>query len=170
MGQEAWVSTKNEKYLTSKPPQSKTAFVMVRYSGKPIKAYSIYKGWLIQQWARLTTGNGISAYVTLNSEWNSHSPIAIGQHFIMAPDRSHANISTEGYAKSAGAIYTDVWFPIQLAGQRKASSRYIHIGHLSEGCVTVHELTKWNDIYNYLIGNRMPKEGRKIIGKLFVLP
>lgn len=122
----------------------------------------------MQQWAILTTGNGISAQVTLNSEWMSHTPIAIGWHFIMAPIRSHANISTEGYAKSARAICTDIWFPTRLAGQSAASSRYIHIGYLSEGCVTVYELTKWNAIYDYLINHRMTEHGVKLIGQLIV--
>lgn len=86
----------------------------------------------------------------------------------MAPDRSHANISTEDYVKAAGAICTDIWFPIRLAGESAASSRYIHIGHISHGCVTVYELTKWNAIYNYLITHRMTGQGEKLIGQLIV--
>ncbi|QLL10549.1 hypothetical protein [Pseudomonas chlororaphis] len=48
------------------------------------------------------------------------------------------------------------------------SGRYVHIGHLSEGCVTFYELLKWNDIYDYLIDKRM-KEGKgKYVGTLVV--
>lgn len=168
VGQDAWISTINEKYLTTVQPKEGTSIIRIKYNGSPVWVTSPFKGNLLQQWATLTTGNGVSAQVTLNSIWPKYSPIVPGNHFIMAPDRSHANISTGGYAKSSGAICTDIWFPIRLAGQSASSSRYIHIGHLSEGCVTVYELTKWNAIYNYLITNRMAGHGGKLIGQLIV--
>jgi hypothetical protein len=88
---------------------------------------------------------------------------------IMAPDSSHGNISTAGYRNAtSGLRCTDVWFPIELAGTAGNSSRYVHAGHLSEGCVTVHELTKWNALYDYLIASRVPGPGGKYVGNLMV--
>ncbi|WP_241492113.1 hypothetical protein [Pseudomonas sp. TTU2014-080ASC] len=88
----------------------------------------------------------------------------------MAPDYSHANIPTSGYrAAHPGQIRcTDVWFPIALQGTTTNSSRYIHIGHLSEGCVTFYELLKWNAIYDYLINKRERGNNGKFIGDLIV--
>jgi hypothetical protein len=145
------------------------ATVQVRYSGSPVEEVSPFKGKLKQQWATASFG-GEHARVTLNSEWSGkYTPIAPGAHLIMAPDRSHANISTAGYRNaSAGLRCTDVWFPIQLEGKAGNSGRYIHAGHVSEGCVTAYELTKWNALYDYLIASSVPGSDGRYIGNLVV--
>jgi hypothetical protein len=87
----------------------------------------------------------------------------------MAPVRSHANQSTSGYRSAVpGLKCTDVWFPIQLEGQSGNSGRYIHAGHLSEGCVTVYELAKWTAMYEYLIASRLPGADGRFVGTLIV--
>ena len=35
-------------------------------------------------------------------------------------------------------------------------------------CVTVHELVKWNDVYDYLISRRMAGSNGKYVGNLIV--
>jgi hypothetical protein len=65
-------------------------------------------------------------------------------------------------------IGNDVWFPIGLSGAPTNSSRYIHVGHLSEGCVTVHDLPKWSALYTYLISHRIPGSTGKQVGWLKV--
>lgn len=112
---------------------------------------------LLQQWAD-ETFDGITARVTLNSIWNrDFTPIPPGTHAILAPDRSHGNISTAGYVSAAPGMHgNDVWFPIGLNGAATPSGRYIHVGHLSEGCITQHDLTQWSAIYDYLISSREP--------------
>jgi len=126
------------------------ATVEVKYLGPPQQEYSpVRQENLLQQWAT-ETFNGVTAKVTLNSVWDrSFSPIPAGTHSILAPDFSHGNISTIRYAHavSGGMLGHDVWFPIGLNGAKVGSSRYIHVGQLSAGCVTQYELTKWTDIY-----------------------
>jgi hypothetical protein len=109
--------------------------------------------------------NGMSAVVT--GSLGSHGNVVVGGSGTII---IVTNISTAGYkAAHPGRVRcNDVWFPIEVEGTTGNSSRYIHIGHLSEGCVTFYELLKWNDIYDYLIDKRM-KEGKgKYIGKLIV--
>ncbi|MDR5792218.1 MULTISPECIES: hypothetical protein [unclassified Caballeronia] len=150
-------------------PTVATNTVSVKY-GTLGKEDSPFKGRLRQQWATLNVG-GEAITVTLNSVWNEgYTPIASGRHRIMSPDRSHANVSTEGYRNSyPGRIKAnDVWFPIELEGGRGNSSRYVHIGHLSEGCVTVHDIVRWNLVYNYLISHRLPDTDGKYVALLDV--
>lgn len=67
-----------------------------------------------------------------------------------------------------GMVGNDTWFPIGLGNSLNNSSRYIHVGHLSEGCVTVHELGKWTALYGYLISHRVPGSRGLRIGQLIV--
>jgi len=169
VGEEGSLKDENtNKYLADGGP-SGPATISVRYLGAPSDENSPFKGHLKQQWAEITF-NGNKAQVTLNSVWNGNFvPILPGTHMIMAPDTSHGNISTAGYRQATpGLRCTDVWFPIQLSGSTMNSSRYIHPGHLSEGCVTVHELTKWNALYDYLIASRVPTSNGKLVGRLIV--
>ena len=145
------------KYLANQPPKVAVTTLRVQYGHKE-QEVSPFKGPLLQQWATLNVG-GQRVKVTLNSVWNGiYTPIPPGTHKIMSPDSSHAKISTAGYRNSLpGRIKgNNAWFPIELAGTHGNSSRYVHIGHLSDGCVTVHELEKWNVVYDYLISHRMP--------------
>lgn len=169
VGDEASLTKENaDKYLVSAGP-SGPATMTVRYLGAPSEEDSPFKGRLKQQWAEATF-NGNRATVTLNSVWDgSYTPIPAGTHTIMAPDTSHGNISTAGYRQATpGLRCTDVWFPIQLSGTTGNSSRYVHAGHLSEGCVTFHELTKWDAVYDYLISSRDPGSNGKFVGRLIV--
>jgi hypothetical protein len=56
---------------------------------------------------------------------------------------------------SGGASYEDrsifakTWFRIGHSGDR-----FLHPGSVSAGCITVTDIPKWNDIYNYLINAR----------------
>ena len=65
-------------------------------------------------------------------------------------------------------LHNDVWFSIGLMGSTTDSSRYIHAGHLSEGCVTVHQLERWTALYGYLISRRVPGSNGKRIGTIEV--
>lgn len=169
VGQEASLKQQNaDKFLSDDGPGG-PAVVRVKYVGSPTPEVSQFKGPLTQQWAKATF-NGEHATVTLNSVWDqSFTPIPAGTHMIMAPDESHGNISTAGYrGATPGLRCTDVWFPIQLSGTSGNSGRYVHVGHLSEGCVTFHELIKWNAVYDYLISSRVPGVDGKFVGNLIV--
>lgn len=169
------LSTKNATLCTHKKgPIQESAILKVKYESAPVMAYSKFKGDLLQQFAKLNV-NGKIIKVTLNSLWSPqypYSPIAIGKHKIMAPDSSHSvNARTDGYRKafSPGVIVcNDIWFPIELEGTKGNSSRYIHIGNLSEGCVTIYDVEKWNVVYDYLISHRMPNTKGLYIGELVV--
>lgn len=168
-GEEASLADANAAlYLAATGPAG-SASLSVVYQGTPSEEISEFKGKLKQQWAKLNF-NERTALVTLNSVWNSsYSPIPPGIHTILAPDYSHKLISTSGYATATpGMVGNDVWFPIGLNGSMQNSSRYIHVGHLSEGCVTVHELGKWTAIYNYLISHRVRDSAGKKLGQLIV--
>ncbi|TDN54041.1 hypothetical protein EC843_10182 [Buttiauxella sp. JUb87] len=163
------------KYLSSKGPMQKSASIKVEYVGKPVKTTSRFKGDLIQQFANLYV-NGSIIKVTLNSLWPpkySYSPIPAGVHKLMSPDNSHAkNAPTDWYRKafSPGVITcNDIWFPIELNGEGGNSSRYIHLGNLSEGCVTVYDVEKWNVVYDYLINHRIPGTKGMYVGEITVV-
>ena len=169
VGDEASLVTANaDKYLSKVGPLAAATLTVV-YDGPPANEVSPFQGPLKQQWATLSF-DGQSATVTLNSVWNGKfSPIAPGTHAILAPDYSHKLISTSGYvASTPGMIGNDVWFPIGLFGALYNSSRYIHVGHLSDGCVTVHELGRWSAVYQYLISHRAAGSAGKRIESLVV--
>ncbi len=168
-GEEASLADANAALYLSATGPTGSASLSVVYQGTPAEETSKFKGKLKQQWAKLTF-NELTALVTLNSVWKGiYSPIPSGVHTILAPDYSHKEISTSGYATATpGMVGNDVWFPIGLNRSLQNSSRYIHVGHLSEGCVTVHELGKWTDIYNYLISHRVPDSAGKKVGQLIV--
>ena len=168
-GEEASLTDANAaRYLVATGPLGHASLLVV-YQGAPAEEVSKFKGKLKQQWAKLTF-DGRTALVTLNSDWSGrYSPIPPGTHTILAPDYSHKVISTSGYvAATPGMIGNDVWFPIGINGSMQNSSRYIHVGHLSDGCVTVHELEKWTVLYNYLISHRMLGSAGKKVGQLMV--
>ena len=169
VGEEASLGTANAmKYLSPTGPGG-AAQLSVKYVGAPVEENSPFKGKLKQQWADMTF-NGQTARITLNSVWNgSFTPIPPGTHSIMAPDYSHAAISTQGYvAATPGMVGNDVWFPISVNGGEVNSSRYVHVGHLSDGCVTVHELAKWTAVYEYLISHRVSGSRGRRVGVLTV--
>jgi hypothetical protein len=169
VGEEASLTSLNAaRYLSAAGP-SGIASLVVTYVGTPVEEVSRFKGRLTQQWADLSF-DGQTARVTLNSVWGGvYSPIAEGTHAILAPDYSHAAISTAGYAAATpGMVGNDVWFPVGVGGSMQNSSRYIHVGHLSEGCVTVYQLERWTALYNYLISHRVPATAGQRVGSMVV--
>lgn len=171
------------KYFDNSPPNIKGADVVIEYLGNSKEDYSsVRRFYIYQEWAKMRI-NKKSVNITTNSIYirapksnykqflgSSYTPMPEGKHKILRPDNSHADISTEPYRKEdTKHIYgNDVWFPIEIAG--KKTSRYIHIGHLSEGCATVYELSQWGMIYDYLISKRENNFDSKYIGTLTVLP
>ncbi|MDR0807380.1 MAG: hypothetical protein LBN41_11715 [Enterobacteriaceae bacterium] len=123
--------------------------------------------------------NGDTAKITLDSdidyeETNSNSPyfrkvrhsspLPKGEYKILAPDYPKDTSMTSFYRNNYGGYpdlkYDSVWFPIEYAGNQNSS--FVHVGHLSEGCITISQLDKWNDIYKYLISNRLDNEGKYV--------
>lgn len=125
--------------------------------------------------------NGQTASITLDSdvpyretnpasphygEIRQSQPLPPGVYKILVPEAAKDRGMTEFYADPQypgaypGLKYHTVWFPIEFAGTH--NSNFIHVGNLSEGCVTVYELQKWNDLYAYLIANRSDQGGKYI--------
>jgi hypothetical protein len=170
VGLTASLSDENAKRLLLKtPPSAAIVTVKVKY-GVREEEHSPFKGPLLQQWGTLNVSRQ-PITVTLNSVWTGEfSPMPVGIHRIMAPDYSHAKTSTRGYRNAyPGKIKgNDAWFPIELAGTTGNSTRYVHIGHLSEGCVTVHQIERWNVVYDFLISHRLPNTDGKYVALLEV--
>lgn len=115
--------------------------------------------------------NGISARITLDSEVfykeeNKLSPnygkrvkskpLPAGHYKILPPDYPKSKRMTIIYKTSSYGYsslnYHTAWFPIEYAPN--LNSNFVHVGHLSEGCITCYEIEKWNSLYLYLIRNR----------------
>lgn len=106
-----------------------------------------------------------------NSEWihaasDPSNLIPKGTHNLWLPDYMH----DYGTPYLGDAVYATVWFRIG----NETSDRYLHVGRVSAGCVTVGESDtggsqsdrqKWDRIYNYLIKRRI---GNKYVGKIKV--
>ena len=131
-----------------------------------------------QQLATLTIGN-ISVEVTLNTEWNSgrRKPLDVGTYEIALPDFPHPQKYTQAYKVGGkpnqnGTLvggktvkYHTVWFPIYPLSEQ----RYLHIGHVSHGCVTIIDYHKYPEIHDYLIKHRgKGKNGNNIVATLQV--
>jgi hypothetical protein len=127
---------------------------------------------------------GKSATVTLDSdvdftETNRASPLfgqvlhskplPKGTYKIMLPESAKGPEFTSFYRTSAGGFpglkYDTVWFAIEYP--KTYNSNFVHVGNLSEGCMTMYELEKWNPLYEYLISNRLDSEG-KYVGTLTI--
>lgn len=154
-----------ELYLSKTPPGVSASTLSVKYEKRSHATSAPRRNQdLDQQWGVLILPRANkSITVTLNSVWaQSYTPIPPGVHRIMAPDAPHNSHNTDFYVEFAkrngmGDVIADqVWFPIELAGSRGNSSRYIHLGNLSEGCVTVYALERWNEVYDFLISHRLP--------------
>ncbi|WP_233862697.1 hypothetical protein [Paraburkholderia adhaesiva] len=186
VGKVACISDDNvDKYLLKNPPSAAKATLLVQYSNMETRTKSLprrdpgYGGHrdeiLDQQWGVASIPGNSSIKVTLNSVWGQkYSPIPRGVHRIMAPENPHNSNMTDFYVKYAkdhgvGEVIADqVWFPIELKGTSGNSSRYVHIGNLSEGCVTVYDLNRWSDVYVFLISHRIPETRGKYVGYLEV--
>lgn len=127
------------------------------------------------QTARITIDSDVKGYTETNrnspdyGQKKDSKPLPDGTYKIMAPFTAGNKNFTSFYRTSpngyAGLQYDTVWFPIEYAATH--NSNFVHVGHLSEGCITCYEIQKWNDLYQYLITNRSDKDG-KYIGTLII--
>ncbi|WP_028105011.1 hypothetical protein [Pseudoduganella violaceinigra] len=141
------------------------------------RLYSKPKDETLNQLIGTLNFNGQTAMVTLDSDVMFHDPrlgrlskpvhskpLPKGIYKILTPQHAHDAESTEFYVTEPGGNpdlkYHTVWFAIEYAPTE--NTNFVHVGNLSEGCVTVYDLTKWNDVYRYLISNRSDKEGKYV--------
>ncbi|SHN70215.1 hypothetical protein SAMN02745728_02014 [Desulfovibrio litoralis DSM 11393] len=62
--------------------------------------------------------------------------MSAGTYDLWAPDYPHSSSYTTFYRKNPKGHFDLVWFRIN-------ESRYLHIGHVSDGCVTVMDIEEW---------------------------
>ena len=162
-------SLKNENaeiYLGKEAPIRKEAVIRVQYKELVKGWYSPIKDSFSDPQMAEVTFAGLTTGAILNSEWDldmDFSPIPTGSYKIFIPDSPHHADFTSDYREHDPTLRSDqVWFPIEYGN----NTRYIHPGHVSHGCVTVHELSKWNALYDYLIKHRMA--GSQYVGTLIV--
>ncbi len=154
------------EFLGSTAPLQTGVSVLVRY-GAVKEVYSVTKAVkLVQQTATLSV-NGIQATVTLNTKlappFHTFTPLPPGVYRIGTPKAPHDRRMTMPYIQTEPALAHDaIWFPIEYGN----NSRFIHIGNISEGCVTVMDLKKWNAIYRVLISHRVA--GSEYVGQLAI--
>lgn len=103
----------------------------------------------------------------IHAATDSSNPIEKGTYNLWLPDAVH----DMGNPYLSLADYATVWFRIG----KESSSRYLHVGSVSAGCVTVGEAStggtdehkkRWDEIYNYLIKRRT---GSTFVGKIKIL-
>lgn len=109
----------------------------------------------------LKFGNGL----TVKAYTQSENPVPLGTHDLMLPDYPH----DFGAAYLSDSDFSKVWFRIG-----ESSTRYLHIGRVTLGCITVgasetnspESRKKWTQIYKYLVKCRAGNN--KTVGKVHV--
>ena len=163
-GQVLFLSDHNAtEHLGSKAPTKAAAAIEITY-GKYVQGWvSAARGGqkLDQQMATLKVGN-LTVEVTMNSVWGTgFTPLAPGKYSVLLPDAPHNKDMTRFYRDTEPKLKFDqVWFPIKHGD----NSRFIHVGNVSDGCVTVLDLARWADVHEALISHRDPASDR--IGEL----
>jgi hypothetical protein len=143
------------EFVGSRAPMPSPAQITVTYGSFVRNWISVARRGqaLDQQMARLEVA-GIRVAVTMNSVWNGrYTPLPAGTYTVLVPDAPHDRQMTGFYRSVApGLKFDQVWFPIRHAD----NSRFVHVGNLSEGCVTVLDIERWADIHEALISRRSP--------------
>jgi hypothetical protein len=143
-----------KEYLGTKAPAQSLAQIVVTY-GRYVEAWysPVRKQNFQQQLATLEVGS-IKIQVTMNSDWSGRFyPLPAGDYTVLLPDAPHNKDMTRYYREGAPNLrYDQVWFPIKYGD----NSRYVHVGNVSDGCVTVVDLDRWNDVHEALVSHRGP--------------
>lgn len=99
-----------------------------------------------------------------NGQIRHSAPLPKGTYKILAPEAAGKEEYTSFYVTGPGGHrglkYHTVWFPVEYAGNYNSS--FVHVGNISEGCVTMYQLEMWNSLYLYLISNRQDADGRYV--------
>ncbi len=73
--------------------------------------------------------NGRGPYNAFSGHFGSYTQVPQGMHLLQIPDAPHPATRDAYYAYTS---YHKTWFRIGTEGDR-----YLHVGEISEGCVTV---------------------------------
>ncbi|WP_338415397.1 hypothetical protein [uncultured Sphaerotilus sp.] len=134
-------------------PDPTPAQITVTYGAYTPGWVSVARGGeqLDQQLAVLDVGR-LSVAVTMNSVWGTgFFPLPKGVYDVLLPDAPHKAGMTRFYRVTEPSLHADqVWFPIRFGN----NSRYVHVGNVSDGCVTVLDLARWADVHEALLRHR----------------
>lgn len=146
----------NVKASVSAISASKSRFASINYQGPGVITFDLDNN-------RLKYGN--SSWI--HTATDPSNPITKGNYKLWLPDAVHAY----GNPYLGLSSYATVWYRIG----NESSSRYLHVGNVSAGCVTVGEKSsggkdpdqkQWTDIYNYL---KTRRDGSKYVGTIKVI-
>lgn len=148
-----------QEYLGNRAPTAKATQLTVTYGKYESGWYSEARGDKLDQQLATLEIDAVVAAVTMNSVWGTgFTPLPPGQYKVLLPDVPHGANMTRPYRRVEPALVFDqVWFPIQHGD----NSRYVHIGNLSDGCVTVMDFAKWPAIHEALLSHRSP-DGKSV--------
>jgi hypothetical protein len=157
------------RYLTKSRPVQGAAMLTLSSQRLVSPWHSKAKKQDFEQHLAVMTYGRRSVTVTLNTSYpkqkSPYTSIPNGEYNLRVPDFPHAEDYTSEYRRVAPTLkYDRVWFPVEYDN----NSRYVHVGNVSHGCVTVVELERWAEVYEYLIKHRLP--GGQYVGKLVVRP
>ena len=154
-GKRMSVTTSNAKrYLGTRPPARSLARIEVTYGAYVPKWHSVARSQDLDQQMATLKIDGMSVQVTMNTNWGgSFYPLPAGEYDVLVPDGPHNANMTHYYRNTYKAlVYDQVWFPIKY----KDNSRFVHIGNVSDGCVTVLDMNQWAAIHEAIISHRSP--------------
>ncbi len=80
-----------------------------------------------------------------HAKTDASNPPPLGRHDIEIPYEPHPG----GDYYKGKARYAKTWFRVGHNGDR-----FLHCGNVSEGCITVKEIHRWDEIYKHLIVSR----------------
>ncbi|MBN3788746.1 hypothetical protein [Burkholderia sp. Ac-20353] len=154
-GNIAFLSKANaNEYLGKIAPKQQPAELVMNYGRFEPRWESISRQEYLPQQLANGVLNGIHFEAAMNSNWKGDFfPISPGTYTILLPDFPHKKDYTNQYKIEHPKLsHHQVWFPISHGN----NSRYVHVGNVSEGCVTILSLTKWSTIHEALLSHRGP--------------
>lgn len=143
------------EYLGNIPPKQSLATITVTYGKFVPEWISVARrGQKLDQQFATAEISGINVQVTMNTVWDKNFfCLPPGKYTVLIPDAPHTGNYTAFYRDSEPRLKCDqVWFPIKF----NDNSRFVHVGNVSEGCVTVMDLARWSDVHEALISHRGP--------------
>ena len=152
-GKRLSLTTSNAKrYLGTTAPAQSPAKLEVTYGAYVPKWHSVARSQDLDQQMATLKIDAISVQVTMNTNWGgSFYPLPPGEYDVLVPDGPHSADMTHYYRKTyKDLVYDQVWFPIKY----KDNSRFVHIGNVSDGCVTVLDMNQWAAIHEAIISHR----------------
>ena len=152
-GKRMSVTTSNANhYLGTRAPARSPAQIEVTYGAYVPQWHSVARSQDFDQQMATLKVDGISVHVTMNTNWGgSYYPLPPGEYDVLVPDGPHNANMTHYYRNTyKDLIYDQVWFPIKY----KDNSRFVHVGNVSDGCVTVLDMNQWAAVHEAIISHR----------------